>query len=351
MLAHEIITGLRPFFHYNVPTTLTIKGWIDLIAKKPHETIAIEFIGNHDEVLLQNTSNESNEKQNCSLEDVLKNTTKDLEHHNALNCYNQLSKSLRNDFTQWLQMLLEIDPQKRGYISSGYKHNKHEEEHEEVFATLNNIMCKTRVKLNLMNLTYLDIVISDSSRPTYYNNLQTFKNAIENVSGIRIQDMLTLTSSGKTLNTNEDFSTFVSDIKEGKEADLVYVYDVKFNNKSRTTVQPKINKSMLTMLKNPKQEISYESKLVLAGKIYCFMREEIYAMECLNDANNIFVKHLLQLGIIQKFLSPIKKTLIYLFYSIWGKRKITHMGFDNNVEIFLNSFLRHDRRFRKTRRY
>ena len=84
-----------------------------------------------------------------------------------------------------------------------------------------------------------------------------------------------LTASGKSINSNEEFSTFVKEIIEEKQLNKLFVYDMKFDMKQNSTSNPKISQNILSMLKNPKQETSYESKISLAGQIYCFIREEI----------------------------------------------------------------------------
>ena len=296
---------MRPFFHNNVPKAGT-KDWNNLLSMKSHDTISIQLSPETEANVLKPTSNNPFEEDKNPFEDMNSSMRmkKVLEASNSLGTYNRLSKTFSEDFICWLQMLLEMDPQKRGHASSYSPRNlpnKCEEQHE-VFSSINKIMSKSRVKLILMNLTGFDIILSDSTCPAYYNNLQSFKMSIENMCGISSHDLLLLTSNGRNLKSNDDFSTFVIEMNEAKELNTLFVYDLKFDDKSNGSVQPKISPSLLSMLKNPKQEITHESKMYLATQIYWFIREEIRTMEELKDANNRFVNNLLRIGMIQKYL-------------------------------------------------
>lgn len=309
-MAHEIMTGMRPFFHNNVPKAGT-KDWVNLLSMKSRDTISIQFSPETKANInvkyvkpnVNPTSINPFEEHENPFEDM---NSKGFEASKSLSTYNRLSKTINEDFICWLQMLLEMDPQKRGHASSSPRNlqNKHEEQHE-VFSAINKIMTKTRIKLILMNLTRLDIVLSDSSCPAYYNNLQSFKMSIENICGISTHDLLLLTSNGRNLKSNDDFSTFVKEMNEGKELNTLFAYDLKFDDKRNCSVQPKISPSLLSMLKNPKQEVTHESKMSLATQIYWFIREEICTMEALKDANTRFINNLLRLGMIQKFLCNV----------------------------------------------
>ena len=307
-MAHEVITGIRPFFHNNVPKAGT-KDWMNLLSMKSRDTISIQF---SPETGASLPFKPPFEEDKNPFEDM---NSKALEASKCLGSYNRLSKTFSEDFICWLQMLLEMDPQKRGQASFSSPRNlpnKYEEQHE-VFSSIDKIMLKTRVKLILMNLTRSDIILSDSTCATYYNNLQSFKTAIENICGISTHDLLLLTSNGKNLKSNDDFSTFVKEMNEAKELHTLFVYDLKFDDKRNGSVQPKISPPLLSMLKNPKQEITHESKMCLATQIYWFIREEIRTMEALKDTNNRFINHLLRIGMIQKFLCNVVINKLYGF--------------------------------------
>ena len=142
----------------------------------------------------------------------------------------------------------------------------------------------------------VDLVIDDSTCTAYYDNLQSFKNAIEKLSGISSKSILLLRSSGKELTSNEDYLQFTKDIQAGKETKTIFAYDAEFDVKSKPSIQPKINPSLLTMLKDPKQEVDRDSKLALAEQIFCFMREETSSVERLDESSKMFINHLLRHG-------------------------------------------------------
>ena len=195
-----------------------------------------------------------------------------------------------------------MNPQKRGHLSPGNLQNNHEE--HDVFSTFNHIISKTRIAIHFINMpSVVDLVLEDSTCSAYYENLQDFKIAIEKISGIPSKSLLLLVSSGKKLVSNEDYLQFIKDIREEKETKLVFAYDAEFDSKTNISTQPKINQSLLTMLRDPKQEINLDSKTTLAEQIFCFMREEISSIERLDGSCEMFIKNILQQGMILKFFS------------------------------------------------
>ena len=306
-MAFEIITGTRPFFHDNKTPKVGSKDWINILSKKSHETISIAVSsdsGNQDDV-----SNDSNQKSfACADNPLIINKT--LKSWKALDSNNRLSVTLKNDFTVWLQLLLEFNPQKRGQISSG-KNRMHDHDGPYVFTMAYEILSKTRIKIFSIDLSHNDVIISDSDISVYYKDVQSFKMAVGKTLGKPFDQLLILTSSGTILDSNEKFSIFVTKINEGKEVDRIYAYDLQFDSKSSIQgQQPKLSPSMLAMLKNPKHQMDYNSKLLIARQIYFFIRQEIQAMEYLDDTTKKFVQNLLQAGKLQKLHRDILNIII-----------------------------------------
>ena len=265
------------------------KDWVNVLSKKSHETISIQGASQPNEYSSNNASQIENN------EDDTFRISKNFETSRTLSTHHRLSKTFKEDFASWLQLLLEMNPQKRGHLSPGNLKNNHEE--HDVFSTFNHIISKTRVAIHFMNMTTMvDLVMEDSTCSSYYDNLQAFKSAIEKLTGISSKCLLLLLSSGKKIVSNEDYLQFTKDIREGIEKKTVFAYDMELDNKSNLSTQPKINPSLLTMLRDPKQETNLESKIALTEQIFCFTREEISSIERLDNSCQIFIKHHLQHG-------------------------------------------------------
>ena len=296
-MAFEIITGTRPFFHDTKIPKVGSKDWINILSKKSHETISIAVSSDCGKV--NDVSNDSNQKS-LACADNPSITNKTLKSLKVLDSNNRLSVTLKNDFSVWLQLLLEINPQKRGQMSSG-KSRMHDHDGPYVFTMAYEILSKTRIKIYSIDLSHNDIIISDSNISAYYKDVKSFKMAVGKTLGIPFDQLLILASSGTILDSNEKFSTFVTKINEGKEVDRIYAYDLQFDSKRNIQgQQPKLSPSMLAMLKNPKHQMDYDSKLLIARQIYFFIRQEIQAMEYLDDTTKKFVQNLLQAGKFQK---------------------------------------------------
>ena len=296
-MAFEIITGNRPFFHDNKTPKVGSKDWINILSKKSHETISIAV--SSDSGNLDDVSNDPKQKPFACADNpsIINKTLKSLK---ELDSNNRLSVTLKNDFSVWLQLLLEIDPQKRGQMSSG-KSRMHDHDGPYVFTMAYEILSKTRIKIFSIDLSHNDVIISDSTISAYHKDVHSFKMAVGRTLGKPCDQLLILTSSGTILDSNEKFSTFVTQINEGKEVDRIYAYDLQFDSKSNIQgQQPKLSPSMLAMLKNPKHQMDYDSKLLIARQIYFFIRQEIQAMEYLDDTTKKFVQNLLQAGKFQK---------------------------------------------------
>ena len=289
VLTHEIITGIRPFFHNNVPKAGT-KDWINVLSKKSHETISIQTASQQNPNVKNPSDGNSNQTERNDPEDAPR-TLNNFETSRTLSTHHRLSKTFKEDFASWLQLLLEMNPQKRGHLSPGNMQNNHEE--HDVFSTFHHIISKTRVAINLMNMPCVDLVMEDSTCTAYYDNLLSFKSAIEKLSGISSKSLLLLLSSGNQLASNEDYLQFTKEIQERKETKTIFAYDVEFDANSNPSIQPKIHPSLMAMLKDPKQEVSMDSKLTLAEQIFSFMRDEISSAERLDESIKMFIEHLL----------------------------------------------------------
>ena len=87
---------------------------------------------------------------------------------------------------------------------------------------------------------------------------------------------------------------------EEDEPNELHVCDLKPNTKSNPSVQPKLSHSLLAMLKNPRNEVAYESKISLATQICHLIREENDFIDNLERGSKGFTIHTLKLGMIQK---------------------------------------------------
>ncbi|RWS16722.1 brefeldin A-inhibited guanine nucleotide-exchange protein 3-like protein [Dinothrombium tinctorium] len=219
LLAHEIITGKRPFLPHLSPTQ-----WIPIVSRKKSEDI-------------------------CAVHDTkLGKVTFSKE----ISSFNHISKSLKENIEIWLRTVFEWDPSKRGG--------------KEAFVQLENILSKVIVDVFILNS--LEYFSYEVNRETQFNEFQIL---IESNSKIAPKDQFivfqAVNNSNEALifstNVKEDFfRSFCEQCHESKQfAAKAYLLD-----RSKPLVYASylssriIPSSVEQVLLNPTQLVTFEEQ-------------------------------------------------------------------------------------------
>lgn len=240
LVSHEVITGIRPFLPNMAPV-----AWMKHVKKKSPDHI-------------------------CAYQ------TQDgkIEFRSQLFPENQISSVLRKDMEQWLKLILEWDPKKRGRNGNG---------EVIVFSEIESILSKKVIKVFCM-VTYkrLSYNVVDSTP------LSVLMEWIESDTKIPTKDQELLLASGQQLNTDGLVSQCLNGINQ--EALFVFKRGVL---ELPTTVSPELPDLVANILQSPREKMEY----TFQRRAYC------HAVFFLQQENKLYKTFLL--GCKLKLLSVV----------------------------------------------
>ena len=294
LIAHEIITGQRPFLPHHSPGQ-----WMTFVENKSYDVICIENIKDDGE-------------PDCR------------EHFFP---ENSIDESLSGDLVDWCRLLLQYDSNNRG---------KNQENGEiAVFKDLKNILDKRRVRIISMDRCRhkLDYVINESN-----NSGRELCFFIEKMLKIPVNDQLILNSYGNKIGAYDS-------LQEGplENNDLFYVVDSRINNsltqkiKEFSFIIPSLLKKVLS---DPKLEVTIEEKRRIFSHSYYFTKQEQITQDNLKNGLAIFINYLSN---SVKNLNTLHSSVNKSYDKIWAKYELFRESLNHDIDKYTEQATRKER--------
>ena len=249
LIAHEIITGQRPFLPHHSPGQ-----WMTFVENKSYDVICIDNVKEDGE-------------PDCREQFFPENS---------------ISESLSDDLVSWCRLLLQYDSTKRG---------RSEENGGDiaVFKELKEILNKRRCRIICMDSCRhkLDYVIDDDKN----NLVKELCLFIEKKLKIPSNDQLVIDSLGNRIGAYDSLLN-----ERNRESDnLIYVCDTRINHNVAEKVTEFsfiIPKLLKKVLKNPKVEVTIEETRRIFSHSYYFTKQEHLILENLRKGLNCYIEYL-----------------------------------------------------------